>query len=69
MTIVQMQKKLLKKLNTRLLFLKKNPPESKHRGNLPQQKKKKKKIDKPTANIIFNSEKLKALLLRSGKKQ
>ena len=35
----------------------KNPPESKHRGNLPQYNKG--IHDKPTANIILNGEKLK----------
>ena len=46
---------------------KKNPPESRHRRNIPQ-------IinaiyDKPTANIILNGEKLKACPLKSGRRQ
>ena len=39
----------------------KNPPESRHRGNLI-----KAIYDKPTANIILNGEKLKPFPLRSG---
>ena len=42
-------------------------PESGHRGNLPQHNKG--QYDKPTANIILNSEKLKPFPLRSGTRQ
>ena len=59
-----MQKKLLAKFNT---IYDKNSPESGHRGNLPHIIKA--IYDKPTANIIFNSEKLKAFSLRSGTRQ
>ena len=41
-----------------------NSPESGHRGNLPQHIKA--IYENPTANIILNGEKLKAVLLRSG---
>ena len=49
------------------MIKKKNYPESKHRGNLPQCNKG--YICKPTANIILKDEKLKAFLLRSGTRQ
>ena len=45
----------------------KNPPKSRHRGNLPQHNKA--IYDKPTANIVLNGEKLKPFPLRSGTRQ
>ena len=45
----------------------KNSPESKDRGNLPQNHKR--KYENPTANIILNGEKLKTFPLRSGTRQ
>ena len=45
----------------------KNPPESKHRRNIPQHKKD--IYDKPTENIILSGEKLKAFPLKSGTRQ
>ena len=42
--------------------------QNRHRRNLPQQRVKV-IYDKPTANIIFNGEKLKAFPLRSGRRQ
>ena len=46
---------------------KKNPPESRHRRNIPQIIKA--IYDKPTANIILNGEKLKAFPIKSGTRQ
>ena len=46
---------------------KKNSPESGQRRNIPQHNKG--HIDKPTANIILNSKKLKAFPLLSGTRQ
>ena len=54
-----MQKKLLTKFNS---IYDKNPPESRHRGILPQHIKA--IYDKPTANIVLNGEKLKPFPLR-----
>ena len=46
----------------------KNPPESRHRGNIPQHNKS--HYDKPTANIILNGEKLKGFpFVLSGTRQ
>ena len=45
----------------------KNPPESRHRGNILNLIKA--IYDKPTANIILNGEKLKAFPLKSGTRQ
>ena len=59
-----MEKKLLK--NSTPIY-DKNPPESRHRGNLPQHNKG--IYDKPTANIVLNGEKLKPFPLRSGARQ
>ena len=42
--------------------------QNRHRRNLPQQRVKA-IYDKPTANLIFNGEKLNAFPLRSGTKQ
>ena len=55
----------------KLLFIlkkKKNPPESRHRRNIPQHNKSH-IYDKPTANIILNGEKLKAFPLKSRTSQ
>ena len=54
-----MQRKPLTKFN---IHLYKNPPESRHRRNIPQPNKSY-IYDKPTANIILNGEKLKAFPL------
>ena len=59
-----MQKKLL--INSTSIC-DKNSPESGHRGNIPQIIKT--VYDKPSANIILNSEKLKAFPLRSETRQ
>ena len=48
-------------------MIKKKPPESRHRGNLPQHNKG--IYDKPTANIVLNGETLKPFPLRSGTRQ
>ena len=51
---------------------KKKPPESGHRGNLPQYNNLniiKAIYDKPTTKIILNSEKVKEFLLRLGTRQ
>ena len=48
-------------------FMIKNPPESRHRRNIPQHIKA--IYDKPTANIILIDEKLKAFPLKSGTRQ
>ena len=45
----------------------KNPPESRHRGNLPHIIKA--IYDKPTDNIVLNGERLKPFSLRSGTRQ
>ena len=45
----------------------KNPPESRHRGNLPHIIKA--IYDKPIANIVLSGEKLKPFPLRSGARQ
>ena len=60
-----MQRKPLTKFN---IHLYKNPPESRHRRNIPQPNKSY-IYDKPTANIILNGEKLKAFPLKSGTRQ
>ena len=46
---------------------KKNPPESRHRRNIPQHNKT--TYDKPTTNIILYGEKMKACPLKSGTRQ
>ena len=61
-----MQRKPLTKFNIHL-WLKKKPPESRNRRNIPQIIKA--IYDKPTANIILNGEKLKEFLLKSGTRQ
>ena len=62
-----MQKKLLTKSST--YFWLENPPESGHRGDLPQHIWHKAHIWQPTANIIPNGEKLKEFPLWSGTRQ
>ena len=60
-----MQRKPLTKFDIHL-WLKKKPPESRNRRNIPQRNK---SYDKPTANIIQSGKKLKAFPLKSGTRQ
>ena len=56
--------KAFDKIQHPFMIKKKNPPESRHRRNIPQAI-----CDEPTANIILNGEKLKAFPLMSGTRQ
>jgi len=55
------------KIQQPFMIKKKNSPESRHRRNIPQHNKG--HIQRTTANIILNGEKLKAFPLRSGTRQ
>ena len=59
--------KAFDKIQHPFMIKKKNPPESRHRRNIPQIIKA--IYDKPTANIILNGEKLKAFPIKSGTRQ